>query len=214
MAIFPTLTPSGRTFTPGRYPHSEIRTLDGLQSRVRTSNALLEQRLQLTFVALTESDMLSIYSHYNEQQGRFLPFVIPTSLLSGMAAPASFTPTGYNWIYADTPKIEDIGFQRYTANVELIAVPILGASINGDNLIVTISLAAGTVIASSEATGAVFIVTTSIVTGVVADNGSAGFALSTAVSFAPGSGGGDQQIAQDGFNLVTLIEDDLFNLGG
>lgn len=143
MATFPTLTPSSRTFSPGRHPHSEIRTLDGLQARVRTSNVLLEQRLRLTFVALTETQMLSIRSHYNGQQGRFLSFDIPTSLLSGMASPASFTPTGYSWIYATTPQIEDIGLQRYTVSIELITVPPEGANVNGAEFTVTISLASG-----------------------------------------------------------------------
>lgn len=143
MATFPTLTPSSRSFTPGRHPHSEIRTLDGLQSRVRTSNVLLEQRLRLTFVALTETQMLSIRSHYVGQQGRFLSFGIPASLLSGMIAPASFTPTGYSWIYAGPPQVEDIGIQRYTVSVELITIPPEGANINGAEYTVTISLAAG-----------------------------------------------------------------------
>lgn len=143
MATFPTLTPSGRSFTPGRHPHSEIRTLNGLQSRVRTSNVILEQRLRLTFVALTETQMLSIRSHYVGQQGRFLSFDIPASLLSGMTTPASFTPTGYSWIYASTPQIEDIGIQRYTVSVELVTMPPEGANINGAEYTVTITLDTG-----------------------------------------------------------------------
>jgi hypothetical protein len=77
MATFPTLTPSSRTFTPGRHPHSEIPTLNGLQTRVRTSNVILEQRLRLTFIGLTEAQMLSIRTHYVGQQGRFLSFRHP-----------------------------------------------------------------------------------------------------------------------------------------
>ena len=132
MATFPTLTPSSRTFTPGRHPHSEIPTIDGLQIRVRTSNVILEQQLRLTFLGLTEAEMLSIRSHYIGQQGRFLSFDIPTSLLSGMTTPASFTPTGYSWIYAAAPQVEDIpGTQRYTVSIELVTLPPEGANING-----------------------------------------------------------------------------------
>jgi len=187
MATFPTLTPSGRTFSPGRHPHSEIRTLDGLQARVRTSNVLLEQRLRLTFVALTETQMLSIRSHYNGQQGRFLSFDIPTSLLSGMASPASFTPTGYSWIYATTPQIEDIGLQRYTVNVELITVPPEGANINGSEFNVYTSLVAGQATTSAEIGGSTFTVNTTLVPGVVEDNESAGFNLTVPISLAAGT---------------------------
>jgi len=87
--------------------------------------------------------MLSIRAHYNGQQGRFLSFDIPTSLLSGMASPASFTPTGYSWIYADTPQIEDIGLQRYTVSVELVTVPPEGATVNGSDFTVYTTLTAG-----------------------------------------------------------------------
>lgn len=145
MATFPTLTPSSRIFTPGRHPHSQIPVLNGLQSRVRTSNVILEQQLRLTFVALTEAEMLSVRTHYNGQQGRFLSFDIPTSLLSGMTTPASFTPTGYSWIYAGTPQVEDIGFQRYTVSIELVTVPPEGANVNGGEYTITTAFVGGAV---------------------------------------------------------------------
>lgn len=143
MATFPALQPSTRTFTPGRYPHSEIPRLSGLQTRVRTSNVLLEQRLRLTFTALTEVQMLSVRSHYVGQQGRFLSFDIPATLLSGMTTPASFTPTGYSWIYAGTPQVEDIGLQRYTVSIELTTVPPEGANVNGGEYTITTAFAGG-----------------------------------------------------------------------
>ena len=155
MATFPTLTPSSRTFTPGRHPHSEIPTLDGLQIRVRTSNVILEQQLRLTFLGLTEAEMLSIRSHYIGQQGRFLSFAIPSSLLSGMTTPAYFTPTGYSWIYAGAPQVEDIpGTQRYTVSIELITVPPEGANINGAEFIIGATLS--TVPAMSETVAITF----------------------------------------------------------
>lgn len=144
MAIFPSLKPATRTFTPGRYPHSEISTLSGLQTRVRSSNVLLEQSLRLTFAALTETEMLSIRSHYIGQQGRFLSFVIPNELLSGTTTPASFTPTGHSWIYASRPTITDIGLQRYDVSVELSTVPAENANLSGAGFTVTITVDTGT----------------------------------------------------------------------
>ena len=194
MATFPTLTPSSRTFTPGRHPHSEIPTLNGLQTRVRTSNVILEQQLRLTFIGLTESEMLSIRTHYVGQQGRFLSFFIPSSLLSGMTTPAYFTPTGYSWIYGGAPQVEDIpGTQRYNVSVELVTIPPEGANVNGAEFTVAITLAAGIASAAGDATGADLTVTASIVGGVVADNSSAGFDLTVSISLAAGSAdGGDQ----------------------
>ena len=194
MAIFPTLTPSSRTFTPGRHPHSEIPTLNGLQTRVRTSNVILEQQLRLTFIGLTESEMLSIRTHYIGQQGRFLSFFIPSSLLSGMTTPSYFTPTGYSWIYGGAPQVEDIpGTQRYNVSVELVTIPPEGANVNGAEFTVSIALAAGIPSVPGDATGFDLTVTASIAGGVVADNSSAGFDLTVTASLAAGSAdGGDQ----------------------
>ena len=182
MAAFPTLTPSSRTFTPGRHPHSEISTLNGLQVRVRTSNVILEQQLRLTFLGLTETQMLSIRSHYVGQQGRFLSFVIPSSLLSGMTTPAYFTPTGYSWIYAGAPQVEDIPCaQRYNVSVELVTIPPEGANVNGAEFTVGITLATVTPLAQT--------ITISFAAG-LASVESPGFALTITASLAAGAASG------------------------
>jgi hypothetical protein len=177
MATFPSLTPSSRTFTPGRYPHSEIPTLSGLQTRVRTSNVILEQQLRLSFAALTETEMLSIRTHYIGQQGRFLSFTIPNDLLSGMSTPASFTPTGYSWTYAAAPQISDVACGRYDVAVELATVPPEGANVNGAEFTVgarlvtvpamseTIAVAFAGGAASVESLGLDLAVTTSLTEG-------------------------------------------------
>jgi hypothetical protein len=101
-------------------------------------------------VGLTEAQMLSIRSHYIGQQGRFLSFAIPTSLLSGMATPSYFTPTGYSWIYGSAPQVEDIPCaQRYNVSVELVTVPPEGANINGAEFTVGITLATVTPLAQT-----------------------------------------------------------------
>jgi len=143
MATFPALTPSSRTFTPGRHPHSEIPTLSGLQTRVRTSNVILKQSLRLSFAGLTETEMLSIRTHYIGQQGRFLSFTIPGDLLSGMSTPASFTPTGYSWTYVAPPQISDVACGRYDVTVELATVPPEGANVNGAEFDISITIASG-----------------------------------------------------------------------
>ena len=165
MANFPALTPSSRTFTPGTFPHSEIPTLLGLQTRVMTSNVQLNQRLRLSFAALTEDEMLSIRTHYTGQQGRFINFYIPNSLLSGMNTPASFTPTGYSWTYAAPPQISDVACGRYDVAVELATVPPEGANINGAELTVNTSLAAGAATGTASTTGFDLTVTASLEDG-------------------------------------------------
>jgi hypothetical protein len=162
MANFPFVTPSSRTFTPGRHPHSEIPTLSGLQTRVRTSNVILEQSLRLSFAALTETEMLSIRTHYIGQQGRFLSFTIPDDLLSGMGTPAGFTPTGYSWTYAAVPQISDVACGRYDVSVELATVPPEGANVNGAEIPIGLGIIAGAATGTANASGATIAITVSI----------------------------------------------------
>ena len=118
--------------------------MSGLQSRVRMSNTIIDQRLQLTFAALTEAQMLSIHSHYIDRQGRFLSFAIPNSLLSGMLAPASFTLINGSWLYASPPQVEDVpGLNRYTVSVDLVNAPPENATASGCRLNVPVTLEAG-----------------------------------------------------------------------
>jgi hypothetical protein len=138
--------------------------------------------------------MLSIRTHYIGQQGRFLSFFIPSSLLSGMTTPAYFTPTGYSWIYGSAPQVEDIPCaQRYNVSVELITIPPEGANVNGAEFTVSIGLASGIATVIVNATGFDLTVTASIEGGVVADNSSAGFDLAVSISFtAGGASSGDE----------------------
>lgn len=194
--------------------------MNGLQTRVRTSNVILEQRLRLTFVALTEAQMLNVRSHYVGQQGRFLSFDIPTSLLSGMTTPASFTPTGYSWIYDGAPQVEDIpGIQRYTVSVELITVPPEGANINGADFTVFTTLVGGAPTTGASLTGFDLTVTVSLEAGEVGGDVEIGGASApgmdtiVSISLLAGSASGSSGTAsEDYFGLLMLIEDDLFTL--
>jgi hypothetical protein len=209
MATFPALTPSSRTFTPGKHPHSEIPTLSGLQTRVRTSNVILEQRLRLSFAALTEAEMLSIRTHYIGQQGRFISFFIPADLLSGMSTPASFTPTGYTWSYAAPPQISDVACGRYDVSVELATMPPEGANMNGTEFTVDTSWAAGAAIGAADVDGFDLIVTATLEGGAPGGDvtfSASGFDLVVSMSLSVGSA------VNSDLALYELFGDDLLNL--
>ena len=159
-----------------------------------TSNVILEQQLRLTFVGLTESEMLSIRSHYVGQQGRFLSFFIPSSLLSGMTTPAYFTPTGYSWIYGSAPQVEDIPCaQRYNVSVELVTVPPEGANINGAEF--TISTTFTTVTPMVET------IAINLAAGVA--TAEIQFNLAVTATLEPGAPGGDVEFTASGFDLTV-----------
>lgn len=148
MATFPSLTPSRRTFTAGEYPHTPFNAYNGWQNRVRHSNVMLASQLRLAFTALTEADMLSILSHYQGQYGTFDSFALSSSAWSGVTA-SDYQLTGYLWRYVEPPTVEDVYCDRYNVELALETVPPDGANVDGAWYVVTASLAAGAVAASS-----------------------------------------------------------------
>ena len=118
---FPALTPSKRNFTPGEYPHTAFRSLNGFEGRVRHSNVMVGSSLRLTYVGLPEQDMLDILLHYQDTQGIYFSFALPADTLSGLTA-ADYTLTGFSWRYAAPPTVLDLPCDRYTVEVELESV--------------------------------------------------------------------------------------------
>lgn len=143
MTAFPSLIPSLRTFTPGEYPHTAYQAWSGREGRVRHSNVMLNSTLRLAFISLTEANMLSILSHYNGQQGGYLPFTIPSQLLNGVSAAADYTLTGCRWRYAESPVIDDIPCAGHSVEVTLESVPPEAVVLSGLQRTVLISLLPG-----------------------------------------------------------------------
>lgn len=142
MAVFPSITPSGRTFTPGDYPHTPFDTYSGWQNRVRHSNVMLASQVRLTFTALTEADMLSILSHYNGQYGTFNSFALSSDAWSGVTA-GDYQLSGYQWRYIEPPTVEDVYCDRYNVELTLETVPPDGAVIDGAWYVVNTLLTPG-----------------------------------------------------------------------
>lgn len=148
MTTFPTLTPSGRTFTPGEYPHTPFTTISGWQNRVRHSNVMLASQVRLTFTAITEASMLSILSHYQGQLGTFDSFDLPSAVWGGVTA-ADYQLTNYLWRYIEPPTVEDSYYNRYNVELTLETVPPDGANIDGLYKVVVISLTTGPVLTTN-----------------------------------------------------------------
>lgn len=151
MAAFPTLSPSSRTFTPGEYPHSPFTAWSGRQNRVRLSNVMLSSQLQLSFLAISEAEMLSILAHYRGQVGRFSSFPLPSDVFSGATTASDFTLSGYGWVYAEPPSVEDLPCGGHNVSLSLVSVPPEGTALIGLNALVRVQFAAGSASAGSGA---------------------------------------------------------------
>lgn len=148
MTIFPVLTPSGRTYTPGEYPHTPFITISGGQNRVRHSNVMLASQLQLAFTAITESAMLSILSHYQGQYGSYDSFELPSAVWNG-ATPADYQLVAYFWRYVEPPVVEDTHYGRYNVELALETVPPDGGVVDGLYRVILTRLIGGAAITTS-----------------------------------------------------------------
>lgn len=118
MANFPDIAPSVRTYTPGAYASTQLRTLLGEEASVQHNNSAVGHRLSMTFSVITSSNQTLIYNHYL-LHGRFTPFELDSTTLQGSGL--TFPANG-KWIYAASPQV-DKTCSVTNMNVELELIP-------------------------------------------------------------------------------------------
>lgn len=143
MSTFPALHPASRTFTPGTYPHKVLAGYSGRENRIRRNNVMQGSDIRLSFIGLSESQMLSVLSHYQGQYGQFAAFELPTSVWNGLSDKSTFTLPGYLWRYREPPSVEDLPHGGYVVNVALESVPTEGAIVAGQFWNLRTSFASG-----------------------------------------------------------------------
>lgn len=188
MTTFPALHPASRTFTPGDYPHKALTGYSGRENRTRRNNVMQGSDVRLTFVGLSETQMLSVLAHYQGQYGQFAAFDLPSSVWNGFTAKTTFTLPGYLWRYREPPSVEDYPHGGYVVNVALESVPTEGAIVAGSfwNLRASFAPGAASVFFPLGTLALTF-------TAGIADSGNgvaSGLSATLTSSFAPGTAAG------------------------
>jgi hypothetical protein len=165
MTAFPALVPSSRTFTPGEYPATAFSGFSGAQNRVRHSNVFLAAQLRLTFLGLTQAQMLDIWNHYNGRRGEFRPFALPTDVVS-YGSITDYVPGNYLWRYAGPGSIEDLPCGGHNVSITLETVPPIAASVVGADLFLRLRLSAGVADGGEYAPGISEVITLAVAGGV------------------------------------------------
>ncbi len=142
MTTFPALVPSSRTLTPGEYPVTAFSGYSGAQNRVRHSNVFLAAQLRLSFLGLTQAQMLDIWNHYNGRRGEFRSFPLPAEVVS-YGSITDYVPGTYLWRYAGPGSVEDLPCGGHNVSLTLETVPPSAASVVGAQLFVSLRLSAG-----------------------------------------------------------------------
>jgi len=172
VTTFPALVPSSRTFTPGEYPATAFSGFSGAQNRVRHSNVLLAAQLRLTFLGLTQAQMLDIWNHYSGRRGQFRSFDLPVEVVS-YGSITDYVPGNYLWRYAGPGSVEDLPCGGHNVSLTLETVPPVAASVVGADLFLRLRLSAGVAAGGEYAPGINEAITLSVTGGAafVAQNG-------------------------------------------
>lgn len=130
---FPALIPSSRLWSPGDRPTEVHAAMTGAEARVRVGSVEVDGRLQLTFIGITELEMLAIDAHVEEVGINWQPFTLPGSVFDGLAQ-SDFLPAGHGWIFLEAPEVEDYQCGGHRVAISLGIVPIDGVAAPGADI--------------------------------------------------------------------------------
>jgi hypothetical protein len=121
--MFPSLTPSARSWTPGQPVASAFVSSSGYEVRVLQGAASVGQQLSLVFSNLLEAKGKEITDHYEAMRGTFGLFDLPAEVYGGMASYGHIKPSASSWRYAGPPSVTYVARGIVSVSVELVAVP-------------------------------------------------------------------------------------------
>ena len=124
MATFPSIVPSGRTYSPGDFPSVMQGALSGSVSAYRRGNRRIVQTLSLSYENLTEAQVTTFRSHYDTQKGSYEIFYLSSEAWAGYTTPPVSLISDVAWLYANPLTIADGFTSRWNVEVELRSVPI------------------------------------------------------------------------------------------
>jgi len=128
MAVFPSLTPTSRSFEPGVYPQRSFRTLSGAVVRRTFGSSPFGARLEMEFANISNVNAFEILSHYRTQTSQNKRFKIDTNKAANPLAGinnadlvfiASGNADTLRWEYAEAPKVRSVFPGRSTVTVSL-----------------------------------------------------------------------------------------------
>lgn len=193
MTSFPAIVPSSRAFTPGEYPVTSFGAYTGKQNRVRHSNVFIDAQLRLSFIGLSEADMLTIWSHYANKQGTFNLFGLPSQIVEGSSI-TNYVPSNYLWRYVADGSVEDLPCGGHNVTLTIEAVKVGFSAVIGIERIITLELIAGAGAAGEYIAGISQSVSLSLSAG-TASTAIDGLAASITLSLAAGVADGDKSVS-------------------
>jgi len=123
---FPTISPSSRTFTPGRLPERRFEALNGAVTRLRYSNQFSQASLTLGFSALDDDKVMDILTFYEDVEKGFhhVTFSPEQGLAGARARMVQFINSeskAMRWRFKSAPSVQTVHKERHDVTCEFIA---------------------------------------------------------------------------------------------
>jgi len=125
---YPTLIPTGRSFTPGDYANKKYSAQDGAEFRILYGDKRVGMTLQLTYANIPDASAELFLDHYHEMKGTYTTFEFPNSNpkggWSGNLDALGAVQWGSKWRYDSPPQVESVypGVSTVTVNLKAATI--------------------------------------------------------------------------------------------
>jgi len=125
---YPTLIPTGRSFTPGDYANKKYSAQDGAEFRILYGDKRVGMTLQLTYANISDANAELFLDHYHEMKGTYTTFEFPNSNpkggWSGNSDALGATQWGSKWRYDSPPQVQSVypGVSTVTVNLKAATI--------------------------------------------------------------------------------------------
>lgn len=123
---FPSVKPTGRSYSPGNYPTAEFRSLNGSTTRMLYGNRRSNAELSLEFANITDEAAALILRNYEQvtPTDDWVSFTNATGSLGAATELAVYLQetggSGLRWRYVGPPDVRSVVPGRSTVQVKFV----------------------------------------------------------------------------------------------
>ena len=123
---FPSIKPTGRSYSPGTYPQAEFRALNGATTTLRYGNRRFDSSLQLDFTNTTDDNAAKILKNYEDVTvaDDWVTFTTSDGAAGASSDLADYLRevggSGLRWRYDGPPSVQSVKAGLSTVQVKFV----------------------------------------------------------------------------------------------
>jgi hypothetical protein len=123
---FPALKPTSRQYSPGRFPQSEFKALNGASTRIIYGNRRSEAELSLSFANITDTQAAAVLALYDQVTpvDDWITFTAADGAAGASSELANYLRevggSGLRWRFAEPPSVDSVVPGRSSVQVSMV----------------------------------------------------------------------------------------------